>query len=279
MMFAYATSHRIEVVSPGVLRKDLRADALVDTARDRRPAFLHDARREPEMYRQVLDPLRIGPRWLGGGRDWVLLEQLDAAPLWQVGELSVWCEVARWLAAMHRRLDDVPAATIAVPLLYHDEALMRVWRRRAERTDALPTFLVKAHERAVARLSACRRQLIHGDFYPSNVLVRPGERDCTAAPPDVWPVDWELAASGPAVFDLAALTSGEWTTPARDAMAVAYFEATEDPTRSWATWCADLRAARLHICMQWLGWARGWTPPPEHRHNWYAEAVALAGET
>jgi hypothetical protein len=28
--------------------------------------------------------------------------------------------------------------------------------------------------------------------------------------------------------------------------------------------------------VQWLGWAEGWTPPAEHRHDWLGEGIALA---
>jgi hypothetical protein len=34
--------------------------------------------------------------------------------------------------------------------------------------------------------------------------------------------------------------------------------------------------ARLHLAVQWLGWSPDWTPPAEHAHDWYAEAVATA---
>jgi hypothetical protein len=27
--------------------------------------------------------------------------------------------------------------------------------------------------------------------------------------------------------------------------------------------------------MQWLGWAAEWSPPPEHAHDWLAEALTL----
>jgi hypothetical protein len=78
------------------------------------------------------------------------------------------------------------------------------------------------------------------------------------------------------VLDVAALTAGRWSATARAAMARAYFDSTNCAPTSWSTWCADLDAARLHLCIQWLAWAPGWTPPPEHRHDWLGEAVALA---
>ena len=75
------------------------------------------------------------------------------------------------------------------------------------------------------------------------------------------------------VLDLAALTSGRGLSDAtRTAMTHAYVDAAGG---DWSTWRQDLEAARLHLCVQWLGWSSRWTPPPEHRHDWLAEAVAL----
>jgi len=38
----------------------------------------------------------------------------------------------------------------------------------------------------------------------------------------------------------------------------------------------DLAAARLYVCVQWLGRPAAWTPPEQHRHDWRAEALELA---
>ena len=81
------------------------------------------------------------------------------------------------------------------------------------------------------------------------------------------PVDWELAAAGPAVVDLAALTTG-WSGDEAEAIVAAYGEVEH----------ADLMAARLHLAVRWLGWSPGWTPPAEHRRDWLAEAEAAARE-
>jgi len=97
---------------------------------------------------------------------------------------------------------------------------------------------------------------IHGELYASNVIVA-GDR--------VAVVDWEMAAVGPAVIDVAALATG-WAAEKQDALIGAYGEL--DP--------ADVAAARLHLALQWLGWRRGWQAPPEHRRDWLEEARAAA---
>jgi hypothetical protein len=33
---------------------------------------------------------------------------------------------------------------------------------------------------------------------------------------------------------------------------------------------------RLHIAIQWLGWAPNWSPPVENAHDWLNEALHLA---
>jgi Ser/Thr protein kinase RdoA (MazF antagonist) len=269
-LFAYATSHRIEVVGAGRLRKDLRDDALMGQARCAKPAFVHDPRREPMVYRAVLTPAGLGPRCYDSGDDWVELEQIDAPVLWQVGEVSTWIAVAAWLAGMHRRLAVHDVA--GLPLVVHDSALLATWRGRAG-AAGVPSVVLAAHERASRRLAALPATLVHGDLYASNVLVRTGG----AAGIEVWPVDWELSAIGPVLLDVGALTAGAGLAPAtRAAMARAYFEAARYPADTWDTWMADLDAARLHQCVQWLGWSPGWIPPVEHRHDWLAQALELA---
>ena len=58
------------------------------------------------------------------------------------------------------------------------------------------------------RLLALPVGFIHGELYPSNVLV--GERTGR-----ICAVDWEMAGIGPLLLDLAALTSGAWTQRAQ----------------------------------------------------------------
>jgi hypothetical protein len=263
-LFPYASTHYIEEVGRNLLRKDLSAKSLV-TGESARPGLLDDPTREPAAYRQVLIPLGIGPRCLATGDDWVLLERVAAPALWQIGDLTVWVEVARWVAALHHLLAAVD--TTEVPLVSHDAALYRVWRKRAEQAGT-PAIVLAAHDQASQRLLALPSVPIHGDLYPSNLLVEPGP------PLVVWPVDWELLGRGPAVLDVASLISG-WEPGSRDAMAGAYRQAAGDLTWPCA-WDEALDAARLHVCVQWLGAPTSWTPPSAHTHDWLGEALDLA---
>ena len=97
----------------------------------------------------------------------------------------------------------------------------------------------------------------------------------------VAPVDWELAALGSGFVDLAALATG-WGPSERDELELAYLDATRELGASEALPDdpgAALDLCRLHLAVQWLGWAApGWTPPAEHRRDWLGEALALAEE-
>ena len=85
-----------------------------------------------------------------------------------------------------------------------------------------------------------------------------------------------MAAIGPGQIDLAALTAGSWSEDARRSMALAYHAVLPA-----GPWTADalldgLEYCRLHLAVQWLGWAEGWTPPPDHAHDWLGEALSVA---
>jgi thiamine kinase-like enzyme len=79
-------------------------------------------------------------------------------------------------------------------------------------------------------------------------------------------VDWETAGLGPGVLDLAALVVG-WDPDSRSEIVGAY-DPSPDPV--------DLAAAELVLALRCLGLPPTWTPPPEHRRDWLAEARASA---
>ena len=93
-------------------------------------------------------------------------------------------------------------------------------------------------------------------------------------------MDWETAALGPGLMDLAALTSGAWTDEERTEMSAAYHEALlahGGSTPSFRDLLLALDDCRLHLAIRWLGWAEDWSPPAENAHDWLGEAMALVG--
>jgi Ser/Thr protein kinase RdoA (MazF antagonist) len=296
--YRYATSAPLEelrVRTDGgqelrMIFKDLSRERLIGQARESKPPSVYDPRRELECYRRILVPAGLGPRCFvvvvdsDAPRYWLFIEKVAGVELWQVGEIEVWEEVGRWLGRLHAsfaaRADEVRGSNPY--LVEHSESWFRGWHERAlsalsrsgdERTGALERALAK-YEEVIEALAALPRTFLHGEFYPSNVLVV-----ADASPVEVYPVDWEMAAVGPAAIDLAALVGG-WDADARTRLVAAYEGAYADGRRETipGDLSADVARCRLHLALQWLGWSPEWRPPPEHAHDWVGEALALAEE-
>jgi thiamine kinase-like enzyme len=280
---------RFELAGRGPVRagfKQLEWERLEPAAQVAKPRFLHDPEREPEVYRALLSQAPAGPpEFLGavleGDRRWLFVEWIEGRELFQVGERELWEEAARWLARFHVALAPERERLVReARLLDHDAAFYRRWIERAREfaADSQPIeWLAARHEQVVEALLAQARTVLHGEFYASNVLVASDsghsplgqESDARVAP-----VDWELAATGTGLSDLAALVSG-WPEEDRAAIAAAY--ATEPGVPAFSS--RDLDLARLQVAIQWLGWAPPeWEPPEGQRHDWLGEAVALAEE-
>lgn len=87
-----------------------------------------------------------------------------------------------------------------------------------------------------------------------------------------------MAADGPGIIDLAALTAGAWPHDEPDRVVDAYVQEAfvqSDGERPRSAFDHALACARVYIAVQWLGWARDWTPPSEHRHDWATELARL----
>jgi Phosphotransferase enzyme family len=245
-----------------LLLKDLSPTSLTERARAAKLEILHEPRRELEVYRTLLAGAELGTPELAAtvedpGRDryWLVVEKVPGTELYQVGEIERWQAVAVWLARLHDRFAETGAAGY---LLRYDRSYFELWPSRAGVT-------LSGYEAVVERLTSLPKTLVHGELYPSNVLVG-GNRVCA--------VDWELAGIGPGVLDLAALTTG-LPEDAAATLVTAYRRALENPPDANELE-VDLACARLHLALQWLGWAAGWTPPPEHTRDWEAELPRLA---
>lgn len=266
--------------------KQLDWDGLSDQARLAKPRFLHDPLREAAVYGSVLAAAPSGPPRLYGsaidperGRHWLFIEWVEGRELFQVGERELWEAAAAWLGAMHRQLGEgLDRHRASGRLLEYDRAHYRRWIERARRFAAASgqpqsqarsvDSLLARYKPAIEELLAMPKTVIHGEFYASNVLVA-GD----AASPRVCPVDWELAAAAPGTIDLAALVSGGWSDEDREALIGAYGAAVGPHTFT----ARQLDLARLHLAVQWLGWAEpGWSPPAGQRQDWHGEALALA---
>jgi aminoglycoside phosphotransferase (APT) family kinase protein len=245
------------------------------------------------VYRHILAGAGLGTPMCYGAhidpahkRYWLLLEKVAGNPLARTGEFEIWCDAARWLADMHCRLADVATyPQLTANLLEYDEDFFNAWIDRAEHLSNLRADcatnghsdvgrLTAQCRRAVRRICALPQAFIHGEFYASNVLIssRNGRlRIC--------PIDWETAAIGPGLLDLAALVAGNWTDECRTELALAYYETLNRKMRPYVNYdefCQALRCCRLFMAIKWLGWSSDWQAPDEHRCDWLAEAMHLA---
>jgi hypothetical protein len=291
----YRSTHALEEVSlrfddnrvVHLVLKTYGAGAVLESSGPR-PRFVADPYRELWAYENVVGPLRVGaPRLYGtlepkgAGAGQLVLERVRGAPLSEVGELDAWTATAAWLAQFHTRGEPVAGRLAASGHpLNQDAALHSRWlprarqhaleRNRVRELDALEQ-IASTYGRAVRRLAERPRTVLHGELYASNVIVHRSGRRWV-----VRPVDWEAMAVGPAVLDLAGLVSGRWDGDRRAAIVDAYGCARGVPRHSRETFWDLLACARLVIAVQWLGWAKNWTPPSEHAHDWLEEAARAA---
>ena len=276
-----------------VMFKDLGWHCLTFAGQQAKPALLYDPARELEIYRRVLAGRSLGTARLYGAivdpprqRYWLFMEKAPGAELYQYGELDVWCQAARWLAALHQDEEvrrAAEGAEVASRLVHYDAAFFRYWigravefaaQRRGAEAAAPLVALSRRYDEVVDFLTSLPAGFIHGEFYASNVLV-----DTLQKPARVCTVDWELAGIGPGAIDLAALVVGKWTDAQRAALIEAYRFGLPPEHPLWRDAAALDRAvdfARLHLAVQWLGLSPDWTPPAEHAHDWLREAVEMA---
>jgi aminoglycoside phosphotransferase (APT) family kinase protein len=255
-------------------------------ARLAKPQFLHDPQREQAVYESVLPRVAPGPpRYYGSvvdpeaERHWLFIERVEGRELFQVGDLELWQAAARWLGEMHLSLaGDLERNAERGRLIVYDEIYYRRWMERAREFAATPgqpqsrsealDWIAERYDPVIEGLLDLPKTVIHGEFYASNVLV-----GSETPAPRVCPVDWELAASGPGLVDLAALVSGGWGDEDREAIVSAYRSAVGPDAFS----ARQLDLARLHLAVQWLGWAPpSWVPPEGQRYDWLGEALTLA---
>ena len=137
--FEYRSSAPIAVLQVDgrtLLLKDLSRGSLTERVRAAKLDFLHDPRREPEVYRSLLAGAGL---WHGGAlaavviepqreRYWLVVEKVPGIELYQVGEHEEWLSAARWLARCHDHFAGLPPTEY---LLRYDRRFFDLWPARA----------------------------------------------------------------------------------------------------------------------------------------------------
>jgi Ser/Thr protein kinase RdoA (MazF antagonist) len=231
---------------------------------------------EARIYDDILAGLAVGtPALFGSWSDpatdhtFLALEHVDGLRLHRSAPSSL-VDVGRWLGALHR--NGTPVATAHPSVRRYDERFFRGWSERALRyvrelrpdADWVEALVRRFDEHMVPRLLATEPVFIHGELYPENVMVA-GDRICV--------VDWQSAAIGPGVIDLASLTEGHWQPDLVRDCREAYV-GSRWPDNDHATIDDDLEAAQLYWALRWLG-AEGGAAPAD-RHIGYVETLRTA---
>jgi len=175
------------------------------------------SRREIAVYRDVLRGAGLGtPTFYGAvwntSRRWLLLEFVDDGRELRSCGLEAWVDAAAWLGRLQGAFADHDRLLETAGFLpRHDAAFFRHQALSAfeavEQIDGplasrLGDVLV-GYERLVDILASQPPTLVHGSFRPQNILIadRDGSRRICA-------VDWEHAALGSVLYDLAFLSQG-----------------------------------------------------------------------
>jgi aminoglycoside/choline kinase family phosphotransferase len=209
---------------------------------------------EGEVYRRVLRHAGNSvPRFYGTyadvarGQTWLILEHVDNF-LRAHEEPDALITCAQWIGQFHAACEDLVTEPRASFLLSYDKKYFLGWAHRASHFAGplhlrFPWLdsLCKSFEEFTEFLLSCRHTVIHGEFYPKNILVRDG---------GVYPVDWESAAVGAGEIDLAALTDG-WAEKVTEKCELAYCQA-RWPGDAPQDFAQRLGAARVYLSFRWL---------------------------
>lgn len=246
-----------------------------------------DVAYEASIYCHVLEPLQIStPRFYGRAEGeandstWLVIEFLQGATrLVFVEDPYAVVEAARWIGRFHA-LNESRHGTIAISDLknyqkeYFDGWIQRTARFAGDVHKKFPwlSLLCKNFKAMIPGLLTTMPTIIHGEYYPNNILVRNGE---------IHPVDWESSAISFGEIDLATLTDGwgaskDWT-PEIFRQCILEYQRSRWPNDPPADFEQTFLLARLYIQFRWLGDSKELT-----RHgsqiNWRFQELQSAGE-
>jgi hypothetical protein len=264
---------------------------LKNFGRSKLPKDAAGERRERELrvYSDLLDGAELGTarfyaaEWdTAASRFWLFLEFVDGEPLRYCG-FEHWLEAAAWLARLHGRFSGRQAQLRTSRfLMRHDAAFFfgaahRALEAVAGLSDVLARRLasvLETYEPVVTVLSREPDTLVHGSFRPQNVLVA---RSCE--PSRICPTDWELAAFGRSIHDLAFLCNG-FRSPQLDELLDAYDREARRvglPLRNRDELRHEIDCFRLHKTISSLGHLGQWPHPARTASEVVAAAEELAG--
>jgi aminoglycoside phosphotransferase (APT) family kinase protein len=212
---------------------------------------------EARVYRYLSDSLLIRrPTLIGIHKDdevdstWLVLEHLDdAIRVKKSTDPAAMLDAARWIARFHARSESLaaPAATAFLNRLhrhYFAGWASRAWGLGIKATcaDRSLFHLTESFGDLVAPLLESAPVIIHGEYYPNNILYGEGRP---------YPIDWESAAISAGEIDIACLTDG-WSADVVEACDREY-AAVRWPDGPPEAHEDALRIARTYMHLRWLG--------------------------
>jgi aminoglycoside phosphotransferase (APT) family kinase protein len=158
-------------------------------------------------------------------------------------------DAAAWIGRFHRQATRELGRPELGFLARYDREHIWSWMSRAQRQAtehglSLPwlTDLAGRFEGMVTELTSDPPAVIHGEFYPLNIL---------ASDAHIHPIDWESAGIGPGEIDLASLVMG-WPDPIAAKCRSSYAQS-RWPEGVPPGFAARLQAATLYLCLRMLG--------------------------
>jgi hypothetical protein len=211
---------------------------------------------EADVYENVLSGLRSSaPAYFGRHRDratgdtWLFIEALEGksiANTHRPDSILALRQAAGWIGRLHRecesRVPEFQSITRYEAGYYRGFVDRALAFSRTRGDDAALLAVCHRADEFIDHLVTAQPTLIHGEFYPGNVLC---EKD------RICPVDWESTAVAPGELDLASLTEG-WPPPFVAECEREYAQA-RWPDGVPAPFQRTLCAARLYWAFRWLG--------------------------
>ncbi len=234
--------------------------------------------RELRVYRDLLAGTDLGtPTYYGSiwdesqGRFWLLLELVEGTVI-KDHNVEYGVMAAGWLGQMQGFFAQHPEYLTGCDfLIRHDEGFfwskaelaLRDVAQIAPASAPRLAKIVDRYDQAIKVMATQPRTLVHGGYIPWHILLDMTVEDALSEMPSgvrgdepvrVCPIDWELAAVGATLYDLAFFTDGV-EPPARDRIWEAYRRAARQynvplPDKTQMRYVVD--CFRLHRIFDWL---------------------------
>lgn len=244
--------------------KDLNPQHQSDEARKIRRSDISLSRRELLMYRSILSRERLGTPQLYAFRWepsrailWLFLENAGPLTLDKCSDFGYWIEAAKWVARFHAAVRHFPTSRIGFLPQFDREYYWDCVKRVQSSLPALNAedrrLVYQALEDYIPLiewLSGLPRNLIHGELFRHNIVLRSGSPEQLIAV-----IDWESAALGPNGLDLISLTSGMRSADQRRVLWRTYFDqyqAAAGLQLEWDSFGRELSGIALYHALSWI---------------------------